>query len=71
MHIRLIIFGRLAFPAQATTPKKPRIYIPPTLSTLAILPNTKLICGGPDSHDRARRHLHKLVYAAIVIITGV
>lgn len=30
-----------------------------------------LICGGPDSHDRVRKHLHKLVYAAIVIITAV
>lgn len=71
MHIRLIIFGRVAFPAPAAIPKNPWIYIPPTLSTLAILPNTKLICGGPDSHDRARKHLHKLVCAAIVIITGV
>lgn len=61
----------MAFPAQAVISKKPWIYTPPTLSALAILSNTKLICGGPNSHDCVRRHLHKLVYAAIVIITGV
>lgn len=40
-------------------------------STLAILPSTKLICGGPDSRHGVRRHLHKLVYTTIVMIISV
>lgn len=40
-------------------------------TTPAFLSNTKLICGGPDSHHCVRRHLHKLVYTTILMIIGV
>lgn len=71
MHKRLVIWVR-SLPGSGSDIQEALNWHPShSLPALPFFHNTKLICEEPNSHDRARRHLHKLVYAAIVIITGV